>query len=177
VNHHGLDGGIQSPSAEPIDARQLANESTGGLCGRDSVDSSTLLQDLCHGRPFLQRNDPSTPAKRQGRTQTLLVPPLEPHFPVLFAKEVECLFNFSVHKTIYFYYLRYHTMDCKSLHENSKNGQYWANASHFLFCNLAHEQVYFFHLRNELKEGGADMWKRFKTIFDVEVKDKVLKVS
>jgi len=25
-------------------------------------------------------------------------------------------------------------MDCLALHENSSNGEYWANATHFLYC-------------------------------------------
>jgi len=68
-------------------------------------------------------------------------------------------------------------MDCKSLHENSQNGQYWANASHFLICSYAHSHYFYGLIWNELEGNRGQKWNQFQTAFTLEAKDSLLKVS
>jgi len=66
-------------------------------------------------------------------------------------------------------------MNAKSLHENSQNGQYWANASHFLICSHAHSHYFYGPIWKELETGGLNL-NKFQTAFALESKDRLLAV-
>jgi hypothetical protein len=52
---------------------------------------------------------------------------------------------------------RFHTMDGWSLHAESKEGQYWATASFFLFCSQAHDCTYHTYLGAELSNPNPNL--------------------
>lgn len=62
----------------------------------------------------------------------------------IFKKNITCIL--SVEHIFNFLHAcsSYYTMDCFEIQKNSTNGQYWANASHYLYCTEAHGQAYFF---------------------------------
>jgi len=81
--------------------------------------------------------------------------------------------NIDVHQNLNKCFLRYHIMDCMSLHKNSKNGQYWANAAHFLYCNQAYGYLF---VRRFLTEYNSANPNLNSTSFDPDLMNSLLKV-
>jgi hypothetical protein len=69
-------------------------------------------------------------------------------------------------------------MDCFEIHRNSNNGQYWAYASHFLYCSEAHGQVFFPELLKYLKneESLFVALKELKSAFQKPFRNLLFKV-
>jgi len=65
-------------------------------------------------------------------------------------------------------------MDCQSLQENSKKGQYWANTSYFLFCSQAHGHIFHHDLLIKL-DGNADL-SELSPAFDFAENAAIFKV-
>jgi len=72
----------------------------------------------------------------------------------------------------------FYNMDCFEIHRNSNNGQYWAYASHFLYCSEAHGQVFFPELLKYLKndESLFDALKELKSAFQKPFRNLLFKV-
>lgn len=65
-------------------------------------------------------------------------------------------------------------MDCFGIHKNSKNGQYWAYVSHFLYCSEAHGQVYLPELFGYVKDETSSEIDGLKTAFNKNFRNLLL---
>jgi len=50
-------------------------------------------------------------------------------------------------------------MECLALHQNSSNGQYWDNASHFLYCCQVFDQLFHGQLIKEAESTNLNVAK------------------
>lgn len=67
-------------------------------------------------------------------------------------------------------------MNCAAIHRHSKDGRYWANASHFLFCSEAHGHPFYF--KNLYEDLAKDSYHANKlvTAFSKSMKNELLRV-
>jgi hypothetical protein len=71
----------------------------------------------------------------------------------------------------------FYSMDCFEIHRNSNNGQYWAYASHFLYCSEAHGQVFFPELLKYLENNKLSEIKELKSAFQKPFRNLLFKVT
>jgi hypothetical protein len=67
-------------------------------------------------------------------------------------------------------------MDCFEMHRNSNNGQYWAHASHFLYCSEAHGQVFFPELLKYLNNDKSSGIKELRSAFQKPFRNLLFQV-
>jgi hypothetical protein len=80
----------------------------------------------------------------------------------------------KMHK--FFLNFSYYTMDCIGIQKHCKDGQFWANAVHFLFCSEIQGHAFFYHnINKDLNEKRYPIDK-LVTAFSKNVKNSLLKV-
>jgi hypothetical protein len=67
-------------------------------------------------------------------------------------------------------------MDVFEMHEHSRNGQYWANVSHFLYCSEAHRQVFLSQLFKNIKNSNFNDINSLETAFKKPFRNDIFKV-
>jgi hypothetical protein len=67
-------------------------------------------------------------------------------------------------------------MDAIEMQKHSKNGEYWANASHYLYCTEAHGQAYFYeNIRSDIDSKRYPLDK-LATAYSKSMKAEFVKV-
>jgi len=82
----------------------------------------------------------------------------------------------TIIKLIYCFIFRYHAMDCLALHKSSSREQYWANASHFLFCCQTLGFPFHANLAMEMESAPNPSFDKYRSYFDNEVLTSLPKV-
>lgn len=67
-------------------------------------------------------------------------------------------------------------MDCIEIQKHSKNGQYWANASHYLYCTEAHGQGCFYDNISRDLDNGEYPFEKLVTAYSKTMKAELIKV-
>jgi hypothetical protein len=68
-------------------------------------------------------------------------------------------------------------MDCIEMQKHSKNGEYWANASHYLYCTEAHGQAYFYENISRDLDSNRYPLDKLVTAYSKSMKAEFVKVS
>jgi hypothetical protein len=78
---------------------------------------------------------------------------------------------------LYCVHFSYYTMDAIEMQKHSKNGEYWANASHYLYCSEAHGQAYFYNNISRDLESNTYPLDKLATAYSKSMKVEFIKVK